>query len=69
MKALLTPGGTTHVLFARKHYAEWLKIYAEASTASPPELMDNAKEELLYDHGQVEFSLKHWPQAVAAFDA
>jgi tetratricopeptide (TPR) repeat protein len=60
--------GLLHVLFAQKHYAEWLKIYDEATTPAEPEVMDNSHEEILYDHGQAEFALKHWKEAVAAFD-
>ena len=60
--------GLLHVLFAQKHYPEWLEIYDEATTPHEPELMDSAREEILYDHGQVEFALKHWKDAVAAFD-
>jgi len=61
--------GLLHLLFAKKHYSEWLKVYDEATTTHGAELMDSAREEILYDHGQAQFALKHWPEAVAAFDA
>jgi tetratricopeptide (TPR) repeat protein len=61
--------GLLHLLFARKHYSEWLKVYDEATTSHGAELIDSAREEILYDHGQAEFALKHWKEAVAAFDA
>jgi tetratricopeptide (TPR) repeat protein len=61
--------GLLHLLFVKKHYSEWLKVYNEATTLHGAELMDGAREEILYDHGQAEFALKHWKEAVAAFDA
>ena len=61
--------GLLHLLFARKEYNEWLKIYNTATTTHGAELMDGAREEILYDHGQAEFALKHWKEAVTAFDA
>jgi len=61
--------GLLHLLFAKKHYGDWLKVYGEAVTPHGAELMDSAREEILYDHGQAEFALKHWKEAVAAFDA
>lgn len=61
--------GLLRILFQKKHYSEWLEIYTSSSKATPPELLDNAKEEILYDLGHVQFSLKHWKESVAAFDA
>jgi tetratricopeptide (TPR) repeat protein len=61
--------GLLHLLFAKKHYSEWLKVYDEATTTHGAELMEGAREEILYDHGQAQFALKHWPEAVEAFDA
>ncbi len=57
--------GLLHALFAEKQYADWVTIY----TAEKDKLLDGAHEEILYDHGQAEFALKHWKEAVAAFDA
>jgi TolA-binding protein len=57
--------GLLHVLFAEKRYSGWVTTYAEEKD----KLLDAAREEILYDHGQAEFALKHWAEAVAAFDA
>jgi len=56
--------GLLRVLFAKKHYAEWITIY----TAEKDKLLDGAREEILFDHAQAEFALKQWKEAVAAFD-
>jgi TolA-binding protein len=61
--------GLLQLIFQQKRYSDWLKVYQEATTPREPELMDSAREEILYDHGQAEFLLKHWPEAVVAFDA
>jgi TolA-binding protein len=57
--------GLLHLLFAEKRYSDWVDLY----TAEHDQLLDGAREEILYDHGQAEFSLKHWKEAVTAFDA
>jgi tetratricopeptide (TPR) repeat protein len=59
--------GLLRILFNQKRYTEWLKVHDEAMRTSG--FLDTAKAEILYDLGQVQFSLKHWPEAVAAFDA
>jgi TolA-binding protein len=56
--------GLLHLFFAQKRYSEWVSLYA----AEKDKLLDGAREEILYDHGQAEFVLKHWKEAVAAFD-
>ena len=57
--------GLLHLLFAQRRYSDWETTYA----AEKDKLLDSAREEILYDHGQAEFALKHWGEAVAAFDA
>jgi TolA-binding protein len=57
--------GLLRILFQQERYADWVEIYAKEKD----QLLDSAREETLYDHGQAEFRLKHWKQAVAAFDA
>ena len=59
--------GLLRILFNQKRYTEWLKVHDEALQTSG--FLDTAKAEILYDLGQVQFSLKHWPEAVSAFDA
>jgi tetratricopeptide (TPR) repeat protein len=57
--------GLLHLLFREKRYSEWVDIYR----AEKDKLLDSARAEILYDRGQSEFLLKHWQEAVAAFDA
>ena len=57
--------GLLRLLFQQKRYSDWVAIF----TAEKDSLLDSAHEEILYDHGQAEFLLKHWKEAVAAFDA
>jgi len=57
--------GLLRILFQQKRYSEWLKIYL----VEKDHLLDSAQQEIIYDLGQVQFSLKHWPESVAAFDA
>jgi TolA-binding protein len=56
--------GLLRLLFQQKRYSEWIAIYS----AEQNKLLDSARSEILYDLGQAQFSLKHWPEAVAAFD-
>ncbi len=56
--------GLLRILFAQKRYAEWLAVY----TPDKDQLLDSARAENLYDLGHAQFSLKHWPEAVAGFD-
>jgi TolA-binding protein len=56
--------GLLRVLFNQKRYDEWLALY----TAEKDNLLAGAQPEILYDLGHVQFSLKHWPDAVIAFD-
>jgi len=57
--------GLLRVLFQQKRLSEWLALY----TAEKDKLLDSARSEIFYDLGHVQFSLKNWPDAVAAFDA
>ena len=56
--------GLLRVLFQQKHFKEWVAVY----TPEKDMLLDSARSEILYDLGHVQFSLKHWPDAVAGFD-
>ncbi len=57
--------GLLRLLFQQERYADWVEIYAKEKDL----LLDSAHEETLYDAGQAQFRLKHWKEAVAAFDA
>ncbi len=57
--------GLLRILFQQKRYSDWLTLY----TQEKANLLDSAQQEIIYDLGQVQFSLKHWPESVAAFDA
>lgn len=61
--------GLLRILFQQKRYSEWLTVYNDAIKPRASELLDTAKAEILYDLGHSQFSLKHWPEAVSAFDA
>ena len=56
--------GLLRILFQQKRYTDWLTIYS----AEKDKLLDSAQAEILYALGHSDFSLKHWPEAVAAFD-
>jgi TolA-binding protein len=56
--------GLLRILFQQKRYTEWVALYA----AEKGSLLDSARSEILYDLGHAQFSLKHWPGAVAGFD-
>jgi len=56
--------GLLRVLFQQKRFTDWLAIYAPEKD----KLLDSARSEILYDLGHVQFSLKNWPEAVAAFN-
>lgn len=56
--------GFLRILFQKKRYAEWTKIYA----AEKDNLLESARAEILYDLGHASFVLKRWSDAVAAFD-
>jgi TolA-binding protein len=56
--------GLLRLLFQQKRYSEWVAIYS----AEKDKLLDSARAEILYDLGHAQFSLKHWPEAVAGFD-
>jgi TolA-binding protein len=57
--------GLLRVLFQQKRYSEWLAVYA----VEKDQLLPSARPEVLYDFAYAQFSLKHWPEAVTAFDA
>jgi TolA-binding protein len=57
--------GLLRIFFQQKRYTEWLAIYL----VEKDNILDSAREETLYDLGHAQFSIKHWPEAVAAFDA
>jgi len=56
--------GMLRVRFQQKRYADWVTLYQTFQG----NLLDSARAEILYDLGQAHFTLKHWPEAVAAFD-
>ncbi len=56
--------GLLRLLFQQKRYSEWLAVYGPEKDL----LLDSAHAEILNALGLVEFTLKHWPEAVAAFD-
>jgi TolA-binding protein len=56
--------GLLRLLFQQKRYAEWVALYHGDHGSSLP----SARAETLYDLGHAQFSLKHWPEAVAGFD-
>jgi TolA-binding protein len=56
--------GLLRLYFQQKRYTEWVALY----TAEKGNLLDSARSEILYDLGHAQFSLKHWPEAVAGFD-
>ena len=56
--------GLLRLYFQQKRYAEWLSFYEGTKDL----LLDSAHSEILYDLGHAQFSLKHWPEAVAGFD-
>jgi TolA-binding protein len=56
--------GLLRILFQQKRYTEWVTLYG----AEKDKLLDSARSEILYDLGHAQFSLKHWPEAVAGFD-
>lgn len=56
--------GLLRILFQQKRFTEWIAIY----TQEKGKLLDSARAEILYDLGHAQFSLKHWPEAVAGFD-
>ncbi len=56
--------GLLRVLFQQKRFTEWLAVYLVEND----KLLDSAKSEILYDLGHTQFVLKHWPDAVSAFD-
>jgi tetratricopeptide (TPR) repeat protein len=57
--------GLLRIYFQQKRYSEWGALY----TMEKDKLLDSARSEILYDLGHAQFSLKHWPEAVAGFDA
>jgi len=57
--------GLLRILFQQKRFTEWVALY----TAEKGNLLDSARAEILYDLGHANFMLKHWPEAVAGFDA
>jgi TolA-binding protein len=57
--------GLLRIFFEQKRFTEWLAIYL----VEKDKVLDSAREETLYDLGHAQFSIKHWPEAVAAFDA
>jgi TolA-binding protein len=56
--------GLLRILFQQKRFSEWLTLY----TAEQANLLASARPEIIYDLGHVQFSLKHWSDAVTAFD-
>jgi TolA-binding protein len=56
--------GLLRLLFSQKRYSEWVAL----DSAEKDKLLDSARAEILYDLGHAQFSLKHWPEAVAGFD-
>ncbi len=56
--------GLLRILFQQKRYSDWLALYAQEKD----NLLDSIHEEIIYDVGQAQFSLKHWADAVTAFD-
>jgi TolA-binding protein len=56
--------GLLRLLFQQKRYPDWLAIYE----AEENNLLDSAREEVLYDLGHVEFAAKQWSAAATAFD-
>jgi tetratricopeptide (TPR) repeat protein len=56
--------GLLRLLFQQKRFTEWVALDA----AEKDKLLDSARSEILYDLGHAQFSLKHWPEAVAGFD-
>jgi len=56
--------GLLRILFEHKRYSDWLKLYLEEKD----NVLTSAHEEILYDLGQAQFNLKHWAEAVTAFD-
>jgi len=57
--------GLLRLLFQQKRYTEWLAIYL----VEKDKTLDTARAEILYDLGHAQFAIKHWPDAVSAFDA
>ncbi|MCE0522329.1 MAG: tetratricopeptide repeat protein [Methylacidiphilales bacterium] len=56
--------GTLRLRFQQKRFADWVAFYQ----VYKGNLLDSARAEILYDLGHAQFSLKHWPEAVAGFD-
>jgi TolA-binding protein len=56
--------GLLRLLFQQKRFAEWVALYHGDHGGA----LTSARAETLYDLGHAEFSLKHWPEAVAGFD-
>jgi tetratricopeptide (TPR) repeat protein len=56
--------GLLRLLFQQKRFTEWVALYE----MEMGKLLDSARSEILYDLGHAQFSLKHWPEAVAGFD-
>lgn len=57
--------GLLRVLFAQKKYTDWIKL----DLMEKDHVLASARPEILYDLGHAHFSLRQWPEAVAAFDA
>jgi len=56
--------GMLRLRFQQKRFADWVAFYQTYQD----NLLDSARAEILYDLGHAQFSLKHWPEAVAGFD-
>ena len=57
--------GLLRLYFQQKRYKEWVALY----TTEKGHLLDSAQSEILYDLGHANFVLKHWAEAVSAFEA
>ncbi|MCE0484404.1 MAG: tetratricopeptide repeat protein [Methylacidiphilales bacterium] len=57
--------GLLRLLIQQKRFSEWLALY----TPEKGNVLASAQEEILYDLAHAQFSLKHWAEAIAAFDA
>ena len=56
--------GLLRIFFQLERYTDWVTLY----TVEKDKVLDSACSEILYDLGHAQFSLKHWPEAVAGFD-
>jgi TolA-binding protein len=56
--------GLLRILFKQKRYPEWQAIY----NTEQNNLLDSAREEVLYDLGHAAFATKRWSEAATGFD-